>query len=165
MKVLNTFVGIILVFNNSISSVNSNFQTFRVISEVFEKLYNEKSSTFDVLFYGTQTSKLKGICDEFLKANNENSRKINFIDDLNLHLTLETSTVILISTQESFLNFLNNIELTNIFSRELKFLVYIEQNAKLKVPSDIENYFYETMNDGQFHQFAYFLNEFGNKNV
>jgi hypothetical protein len=75
MKVLNTFVGIILVFNNSISSVNSNFQTFRVISEVFENLYNESDSTFDVLFYGTQTSKLKEICDEFLKANNENSRK------------------------------------------------------------------------------------------
>jgi hypothetical protein len=146
-----------------ITGENLNLQTSKVISDVIEKLYGE-NFTFDILFYGTQTPKLKLICDKFLKLNRIIfPSKIYFNEDISLRTFLNKSTVIFTSSQQNFQSLCRNVELMNIYHKELKFLIYIEEIFELEIPKDLENNFYENQLRGQFYHYVYFLNEFKNQ--
>lgn len=134
-----------------------------MINEVIDEIFVKNILRFDVLLYGTQTPKLKLICDKILNFQSAEVR-INLINDFNFQMSIYKPTIILTTTPEEAFNMMGKCFLTNLFPNNLKFLMYIEEKFDFNVSlKEFDEFFYQSYNYGSLYHFLYFITESENE--
>lgn len=154
-------ISILLLFCVSLSYQKHSNASFQATLEVVDEIFIKNSLEFDLLIFGETSSNLNKISDGILRSvEGRIGVEVGHIKDyLSFSAGVTKSAVILVKDLTFAFFMFERFNLANDLKKELKFLIYIEEENGKEIfkilPKRVPTFYYP----GRLQDFSYFLIE------